>query len=211
MKLGSLFLETSRSRLTKKMKVVIVVHVSPTIHTLEHVVIVGTKEAPRQQTITTSVLTLMNRDKKEVIMNDMKQLVMADLLLHGDSLNDMHDDPRDKSPLDMVKEYQEVSGQKPNETLYRILITEETQEWLNEVEDYLDYSANRELKELSDLVYVIYGYANARGWDLDEAVRRVHDNNMGRMFQEDGTIKRREDGKIIKNNLYPKVNLEDLV
>ena len=57
----------------------------------------------------------------------------------------------------------------------------------------------------------LYGYANTRGWDLDEAVRRVHDNNMGRMYQPDGTIKRREDGKIIKNKDYPKVKLEDLV
>jgi len=33
---------------------------------------------------------------------------------------------------------------------------------------------------------------------------------MGRMFQDDGTIKRREDGKVIKNPLYPKVDLGDL-
>ena len=49
------------------------------------------------------------------------------------------------------------------------------------------------------------------GYDLDEAVRRVHINNMGRMLQPDGTIKRREDGKIIKNPDYPKVKLDDLV
>jgi len=57
---------------------------------------------------------------------------------------------------------------------------------------------------------VIYGYALARGWDLDEAVTRVHENNMARMKQDDGTIKRREDGKIIKNPNTPKVNLKDL-
>ena len=72
-------------------------------------------------------------------------------------------------------------------------------------------SRDKELKELADLVYVIYGYANARGFDLDEAVRRVHENNMGRMYQDDGTIWRRDDGKIIKNKNYPKVSLDDLV
>jgi predicted HAD superfamily Cof-like phosphohydrolase len=60
-------------------------------------------------------------------------------------------------------------------------------------------------------VYVIYGYANARGWDLDEALYRVHSNNLGRMYQPDGSIKRREDGKIEKNDSYPKVDLGDLV
>lgn len=44
-----------------------------------------------------------------------------------------------------------------------------------------------------------------------EAFKRVHENNMGRMFQEDGSIKRRKDGKIIKNRKYPKVKLGDLL
>ena len=68
-----------------------------------------------------------------------------------------------------------------------------------------------ELKELADLVYVCYGYANACGYDLDEAIRRVHENNVGRCVQPDGSIKRREDGKILKNEDYPKVDLGDLV
>lgn len=44
-----------------------------------------------------------------------------------------------------------------------------------------------------------------------EAFTRVHKNNMGRVFQSDGTIKRREDGKILKNPDYPKVVLKDLI
>ena len=60
-------------------------------------------------------------------------------------------------------------------------------------------------------MYVIYGYANVRGWDLDEAVRRVHENNIGRCIQPDGSIQRREDGKILKNKDFPKVELGDLV
>lgn len=126
-----------------------------------------------------------------------------------------YEDPRLKSPLDMVKEYSRVSNQKPDHVLYNRLIAEEFNEWDDQVSLYSvkspDYKPEDELKELSDLVYVIYGYANAKGWNLDEAVRRVHENNMGRMYQPDGTIKRRPDGKIEKNKNYPKVHLGDLV
>lgn len=120
-----------------------------------------------------------------------------------------------KTPTEMVKEYAKTSGQKPNADLYAKLIQEEFEEWEWErglaFNGVLPYDPNKELKELADLLYVIYGYANARGWDVEEALRRVHKNNMGRMYQPDGTIKRRADGKIEKNKDYPKVDLGDLV
>jgi len=124
-----------------------------------------------------------------------------------------------QTPTEMVKEYASVSGQQPNARLYVDLIDEEFGEWsyenmlyLNHSDLYDDaYQPHLEIKELADLLYVIYGYANARGWDVEEALRRVHGNNMGRMLQPDGTIKRRADGKIEKNKEYPKVNLGDLV
>ena len=62
-----------------------------------------------------------------------------------------------------------------------------------------------------DKFYVESGYAIARGWDIEEAFNRVHKNNMGRMYQPDGTISYREDGKINKNKDFPKVELRDLV
>jgi hypothetical protein len=46
---------------------------------------------------------------------------------------------------------------------------------------------------------------------LDEAVRRVHENNLGRCIQPDGSVQRRADGKILKNKDYPAVDLSDLV
>jgi len=106
----------------------------------------------------------------------------------------------------MVKHYQKVTEQEADPKLYEQLIEEEYQEWLDSDLE----GAQAELKELADLVYVIYGYANASGWDLDEALYRVHSNNLGRMYQPDGSIKRREDGKIVKNPDYPKVDLGDL-
>jgi hypothetical protein len=116
------------------------------------------------------------------------------------------------TPMDMVQEFSNVMGQEPDPVLYEKLILEEYEEWIEETAlPTFPYSPEKELKELSDLVYVIFGYANAKGWNLMEAIRRVHVNNMGRCMQPDGSVKRREDGKIIKNKDYPAVDLSDLV
>ena len=115
--------------------------------------------------------------------------------------------PIDMTPLDMVKEFAKVTGQQPTPSLYVKLVGEELEEWTKEGMR----KSQGDLKELADLVYVLYGYANAMGYDLDEAVRRVHKNNIGRCVQPDGSVKRRADGKIEKNKAFPKVNLSDLV
>jgi len=114
-------------------------------------------------------------------------------------------EPETMTTTDMVREFAEVTSQEPDEYLYAALMDEEYKEWQAADSD------EEELKELADLVYVIYGYANAKGYDLETAVRRVHENNLGRCLQPDGTVKRRADGKILKNKDYPKVNLGDLV
>ena len=108
----------------------------------------------------------------------------------------------------MVREFSVKTEQLPQPYLYAGLIAEEADEWRSE---YLRDTGAEQLKELADLVYVIYGFANAKGWDLDEAVRRVHENNLGRCIQTDGSVQRRADGKILKNPDYPKVDLTDLV
>ena len=55
-------------------------------------------------------------------------------------------------------------------------------------EEYKEFSqavANEpyenELKELADLVYVCYQYAENMEWDLDEALHRVHRSNMSKL------------------------------
>jgi predicted HAD superfamily Cof-like phosphohydrolase len=111
-----------------------------------------------------------------------------------------------RSTSDMVKEFMSVTGQKPDIHLQQILIDEEHKEFQDAHPKTVE-----ELKELADLVYVCYGYAEASGYDLDEALIRVHYNNVGRCVQPDGTVQRREDGKIIKNPDYRKVQLEDLI
>lgn len=118
------------------------------------------------------------------------------------------EDEESMETKDLVKEFARLAAQSPSAGLYATLIQEEFDEWRS---SYLRDEKEPQLKELADLIYVVYGYANIKGWDLDEAIYRVHVNNVGRMFQPDGTIHRRKDGKVIKNKNYPKVNLSDLV
>jgi len=114
------------------------------------------------------------------------------------------------TPLTMVKYFKKFTGQEGTPTLYSRLVMEEYDEWKQELLQ-VNGSRTAELKELADLVYVIYGYALSKGWDLDEALYRVHVNNILRVKQPDGTVKRNEMGKILKREGAPKVQLEDLV
>jgi predicted HAD superfamily Cof-like phosphohydrolase len=123
------------------------------------------------------------------------------------------------TPLDMVREFASAMGQSVDErwnnTVYSDelcdieamrmkLIAEEAQE----VRDAA--TATDLLKELADLVYVTYGYAATFGWDLDEAVMRIHTSNMSKLGA-DGKPIRREDGKILKGPNYRPPVLTDLV
>tara|TARA_R100001510_G_C7651694_1_gene209425 strand:- start:557 stop:838 length:282 start_codon:yes stop_codon:yes gene_type:complete len=67
-----------------------------------------------------------------------------------------------------------------------------------------------ELKELADLVYVCFQYAENMEWDLDEALDRVHKSNMSKLGL-DGKPIRRADGKVLKGPNYQPPNLNDLV
>ena len=93
------------------------------------------------------------------------------------------------------------------------LIVEEFKEFL-EAEGMLfrnntDFPAEA-LKELADLVYVCYQYAENMGWFLDEALDRVHQSNMSKL-DEDGKPIYREDGKVLKGPNYAPPNLTDLI
>lgn len=66
------------------------------------------------------------------------------------------------------------------------------------------------LKELADLVYVCAQYAENMDWDLEQALRRVHESNMSKLGA-DGNPIRRDDGKVMKGPNYQPPNLTDLV
>ena len=120
------------------------------------------------------------------------------------------------SPLDMVRDFAERMDQPLDqkwqkdanlETLRWGLISEEYKEVCEASAD--DKSENM-LKELADLVYVVYGYAATYGWDLDEALRRVHWSNLSKLGLDGKPIKNAQ-GKVIKGPNYQKPNLSDLL
>ena len=87
------------------------------------------------------------------------------------------------------------------------LISEEYAEFINacEHEGY-----EEELKELADLVYVCFQYAENMEWDLEEALHRVHRSNMSKLGL-DGKPIRRVDGKVLKGPNYAPPELTDLI
>jgi len=97
--------------------------------------------------------------------------------------------------------------------MQRTLIVEEFKEFLdaeNQLIMGLTVNAADCLKELADLVYVCYQYAENLGWDLDEALNRVHQSNMSKLDNNGNPIFR-EDGKVLKGPNYQPPNLKDLV
>jgi NTP pyrophosphatase (non-canonical NTP hydrolase) len=72
------------------------------------------------------------------------------------------------------------------------------------------YDYEDALKELADLVYVCFQYAENREWDLLTALNRVHQSNMSKLDENKRPI-RRDDGKILKGPNYKPPYLTDLV
>jgi len=89
------------------------------------------------------------------------------------------------------------------------LIREEYSE-LRDAHYDCDVSAEATLKELADVVYVCFQYAENLEWDLNTALARVHESNMSKLGQ-DGKPIRRNDGKILKGPNYRPPYLSDLV
>jgi len=97
--------------------------------------------------------------------------------------------------------------------MQRTLIVEEFKEFLDaENQLLMGFTVNATdcLKELADLVFVCYQYAENLRWDLDEALNRVYQSNMSKLG-DDGKPILREDGKILKGPNYKEPNLSDLV
>lgn len=88
------------------------------------------------------------------------------------------------------------------------------QEEKKEVEDAILDAATEEdiadiAKELADLVYVVYGTALAYGIPLDKVIEEVHRSNMTKVV--DGSVIRREDGKILKPETYEPADIESVL
>ena len=84
------------------------------------------------------------------------------------------------------------------------------EEYIEFMEAVLNEPYENELKELADLVYVCFQYAENMEWDLEEALDRVHKSNMSKLGL-DGKPIRRADGKVLKGPNYQPPILNDLV
>ena len=136
---------------------------------------------------------------------------MPDLKIYPDTT---HQTRLSLQAKEFRKAYQIIdSTAAPRRSGQKNLIVEEFKEFL-EAEGGLfrDSTAvkSEALKELADLVYVCYQYAENMGWDLDEAMHRVHESNMSKL-DENGKPIYRDDGKVLKGPNYSPPNLEDLV
>ena len=107
-----------------------------------------------------------------------------------------------------------VPIQSDTAAMQAVLISEEATEFLQAFDlakcSAEDLHCSETLKELADTVYVCYQFAAALGWDLDEALDRVHKSNMSKLT-EAGEVLRRKDGKILKSERYAPPSLSDLV
>lgn len=63
---------------------------------------------------------------------------------------------------------------------------------------------------LGDILYVVYGTAVSCGIDMEPIVAEIHRSNMSKI-QPDGTILRREDGKIIKPDTYSPADIKSII
>ena len=105
------------------------------------------------------------------------------------------------------------SQTKDKRSYQKNLIVEEFKEFLEAEGMLFRKNATIEseaLKELADLVYVCYQYAENMNWFLDEALDRVHASNMSKLG-EDGLPVYRDDGKVLKGPNYEPPTLTDLI
>ena len=105
------------------------------------------------------------------------------------------------------------SADRSTRAVQHKLIVEEFKEFLEAEGMLFMHGRNHQehaLKELADLVYVCYQYAENMGWFLDEALNRVHLSNLSKL-DEDGKPIYREDGKVLKGPNYKPPDLTDLV
>lgn len=87
------------------------------------------------------------------------------------------------------------------------LIREEWEEFWDEIDaEDLPKAA----KEAVDLMYVLHGFLIEMGVDSDAVFDEVHRSNMSKVW-DDGTVKYREDGKVLKPPTYSQADIESLL
>jgi predicted HAD superfamily Cof-like phosphohydrolase len=68
-----------------------------------------------------------------------------------------------------------------------------------------------ELDACMDLIWVILGYAHARGFNVEGGWNEVTRSNMSKIDHETGKVNKREDGKVLKPATFSPPNLEPFI
>jgi len=104
---------------------------------------------------------------------------------------------------EMVKEFHEKFGMQIGEkfnlddVILRFRLIDEELEELEIAIEEQDGVPEYVAKELTDLLYVVYGAGITWGIDMDKAFKLVHESNMSKL-DENGKPVYREDGKVLK-------------
>ena len=95
--------------------------------------------------------------------------------------------------------------------LYRGFITDELRELVQAEVDGEGEAA--EFKELMDVLWVLIGYARARGWPISKGFNEVSYSNYSKFTVVDGELKvvRRDDGKILKPETYVEADMQSVL
>jgi predicted HAD superfamily Cof-like phosphohydrolase len=121
-----------------------------------------------------------------------------------------------KSNMDKVVEFHRAMNlgigdqDFPDRSTHRLrmnLIFEELTEF---IEAKAKGDKNNAVKELCDILYVVYGYGATMGVDLDYAFAQVHEANMSKLDSM-GKPVIRADGKVMKGPNYKPVDEKKLV
>ena len=91
---------------------------------------------------------------------------------------------------------QTVGQDNPDQAkLYKKLIVEEFSEFL---EADIDDNDTERLDACFDMIWVIVGYMQSRGWDCENSWDEGAKSNLSKIDPLTGKVRRREDGKILK-------------
>lgn len=137
------------------------------------------------------------------------QVTVAPKLTNFEKVKQFHavfnKEPDPTKPIRIEKE--PTDEQKRMILLRKKLVTEEFVEAMYEFDnmmlkkDRAHTNIMALMKELADILYVVYGTAAAFGIDLDDVFSEVHDSNMSKL-DEAGNPIYREDGKVLKGPHY---------
>jgi predicted HAD superfamily Cof-like phosphohydrolase len=100
------------------------------------------------------------------------------------------------------------TSESPLSDLYKRLITEEIAEFWEA--DGINDDTER-LDAVFDIIWVLVGYAHARGWDINKAWDEGAKSNLVKIDPETGHVRRRDDGKILKPTGWKEPNFKQFV